>query len=54
MNYWSVIKYLLMTMFLVILVVGAVFFAADSADTTIPNRAHSQMQQQPNQPKFNF
>ena len=54
MNYWSVIKYLLMTMFLIILVVSAVFFAADSADTTIPNRAHSQMQQQSNRSNFNF
>jgi len=54
MNYWSVIKYLLMTMFLIILVVSAVFFAADSADTTIPNRAHSQMQQQSNRSNFNL
>lgn len=54
MNYWSVIKYLLMTMLLIILVVGAVFFAADSADTTIPNRAHSQMQQQSNRSNFNL
>lgn len=54
MNYWSVIKYLLMTMLLIILVVGAVFFAADSADTAIPNRAHSQMQQQSNRSNFNL